>query len=119
MQAGAITEHIDVAQVVLYTFWLFFAGLILYLRREDRREGYPLRTEPSGKPEVPGFIAIPAPKIFRLFHGGTEMAPREDRDTGPINAVPAEPWPGAPLIPVGDPMLAAVGPGSYVKRSNT
>ncbi len=33
---GAITSYIDVAQVVLYAFWIFFAGLIFYLRREDR-----------------------------------------------------------------------------------
>ena len=40
MQTGAITGYIDVAQLVLYAFWFFFAGLIWYLRREDKREGY-------------------------------------------------------------------------------
>ena len=35
MHRGAITDYIDVAQVVLYVFWAFFAGLIVYLRRED------------------------------------------------------------------------------------
>ena len=29
METGAITSYIDVAQVVLYAFWIFFAGLIL------------------------------------------------------------------------------------------
>jgi photosynthetic reaction center H subunit len=42
MPKGAITQYIDVAQVVLYVFWVFFFGLIFYLRREDKREGYPL-----------------------------------------------------------------------------
>ena len=37
METGAITEYVDVAQLVLYAFWLFFFGLIVYLRREDRR----------------------------------------------------------------------------------
>ena len=37
------------AQVVLYAFWIFFAGLILYLRREDKREGYPLESD-RGRP---------------------------------------------------------------------
>lgn len=119
MQTGAITDHIDVAQVVLYAFWIFFAGLIIYLRREDRREGYPLVSEPSGRPEVPGFVAIPSPKIFRLFHGGTETAPRADRDKRPLNAVPADPLGGTPLKPTGNPMLAGVGPGSWVQRSDT
>ena len=45
MQAGAITGYIDVAQIALYAFWIFFAGLIFYLRKEDKREGYPLITE--------------------------------------------------------------------------
>jgi photosynthetic reaction center H subunit len=28
------------------------------------------------------------------------------------------PWPGAPLEPTGDPLLAAVGPGSYALRAD-
>jgi photosynthetic reaction center H subunit len=119
MHTGAITDHIDVAQVVLYAFWLFFAGLIFYLRREDRREGYPLRSEPSGKPETPGFVAIPDPKVFRLFHGGIETAPRPDRDTRKLNAVPVDWYGGSPIKPVGDPMLAGVGPGAWVERADT
>ena len=43
---GAI-GNLDVAQIVLYAFWLFFFGLLFYLRREDRREGYPLESEAS------------------------------------------------------------------------
>ena len=29
MGTGAITQYIDVAQIVLYLFWAFFAGLIV------------------------------------------------------------------------------------------
>ena len=50
LPTAALTGYIDVAQVTLYAFWLFFAGLIFYLRREDKREGYPLdsdRTRPA------------------------------------------------------------------------
>ncbi|MBV9775481.1 MAG: hypothetical protein JO143_00385 [Acetobacteraceae bacterium] len=39
---GGLTSYIDVAQMTLYGFWIFFFGLIIYLRREDKREGYPL-----------------------------------------------------------------------------
>jgi photosynthetic reaction center H subunit len=28
MEFGAITQYVDVAQIVLYMFWAFFAGLI-------------------------------------------------------------------------------------------
>jgi photosynthetic reaction center H subunit len=119
MTAGAITNHIDVAQVVLYAFWVFFALLVIYLRREDRREGYPLRSERSGRAEVPGFVAIPSPKTFRLFHGGVETVPRRDRDTRPLSAVPVDSWGGSPLMPTGNPMLDGVGPASWVERSNT
>ena len=34
--------------LALYAFWIFFAGLIFYLRKEDKREGYPLITERPG-----------------------------------------------------------------------
>ena len=51
---AAITGYIDVAQLVLYGFWIFFAGLIIYLRREDKREGYPLESDRSKRaPRVP------------------------------------------------------------------
>ena len=45
MIRGAVTGYIDVAQLVLYAFWIFFVGLIFYLRREDKREGYPLESD--------------------------------------------------------------------------
>ena len=48
-ETGAITGYIDVAQLVLYAFWVFFAGLIYYLHRENKREGYPLLTDKAGE----------------------------------------------------------------------
>ena len=70
---GAITSHIDVAQVVLYAFWIFFAGLIFYLRREDRREGYPLEYEVTGQHRRSGGLdaateGVP-PAAWRHRHG--------------------------------------------------
>ncbi len=114
---GAITSYIDVAQVVLYAFWIFFAGLIFYLRREDRREGYPLESEVSGVGGK-GFLLIPKPKEFLLAHGGSVFAPRDEAPRE-INAEKTELWPGAPLRPIGNPMTAGVGPGSYAMRSDT
>ncbi len=78
METGAITNQIDVAQLVLYAFWIFFFGLILYLRREDKREGYPLESDRSGRVKVQGFPRIPSPKTFRLDDGTMRYAPRAE-----------------------------------------
>lgn len=118
MKTGAVTSYIDVAQIALYAFWIFFAGLIVYLRREDKREGYPLESDRSGRVRVQGFPAIPSPKTFKLANGGTVQAPRQERPSRPILAQPTGSYLGAPLQPTGNPMLDAVGPASYADRSN-
>jgi len=116
---GDITSHIDVAQVVLYAFWIFFAGLIFYLRREDRREGYPLESEVTGKvDEGSRGLWVPEPKVFLLPHGGTAMAPTDRRDPQPTQMEPVEDWSGAPFQPTGNPMLDGVGPAAYAHRSD-
>ena len=114
MPKGAITSYIDVAQVVLYAFWIFFAGLIFYLRREDKREGYPLGLGPSpASVKVQGFPPIPAPKTFLLPHGGTSGAERDAIDPPRSRPSRRAAWPGAPLEPTGIPMLDGVGPAAY------
>jgi photosynthetic reaction center H subunit len=118
METGSITSSIDVAQLTLYLFWLFFAGLIYYLRREDKREGYPLESDRSARIRVEGFPAVPAPKKFVLAHGETRYAPSAPVAAAPIAAKPVGPWLGAPLEPTGNPMLAGVGPGSYAARED-
>lgn len=57
-----VTQYVDFAQIALYVFWIFFAGLIYYLRREDKREGYPLETR--RKVRVQGWPPIPSEKYF-------------------------------------------------------
>lgn len=54
-------HYIDGAQIVLYVFWFFFFGLIYYLRREDKREGYPLLTEDGTKD---GWPSVPSKKTY-------------------------------------------------------
>lgn len=114
---GALTEYLDVAQITLYAFWLFFAGLVWYLRGEDRREGYPLESE--GVPqfnEQRGWLYIPPPKSFHLRTGEVIKSPAFAKDPRPFNANKVEPWPGAPFQPKGDPLLSGMGPGSWVTR---
>nr|1EYS_H Chain H, PHOTOSYNTHETIC REACTION CENTER [Thermochromatium tepidum] len=119
MPAG-ITHYIDAAQITIWAFWLFFFGLIIYLRREDKREGYPLdsnRTERSGgRYKVVGFPDLPDPKTFVLPHnGGTVVAPRVEAPVA-VNATPFSPAPGSPLVPNGDPMLSGFGPAASPDR---
>lgn len=115
---GNIVGIFDVAQVTLYVFFIFFIGLIFYLRREDRREGYPLFSEPSNKLKGDDFLFIPPPKTFKLADGSSVQAPDGKWDTRTPNGTKIAAWPGAPMVPNGDPMLAAVGPGSYAERQN-
>jgi photosynthetic reaction center H subunit len=115
---GTITGSLDVAQVVLYLFWVFAAGLIFYLRREDKREGYPLESERSPYVRVQGFPAIPSPKTFRLPHGGSVSAPRAGGEGREIRVVPADGTPGFPFEPVGNPTVDGVGPASWTMRAD-
>lgn len=117
MPSGAITGYIDVAQLTLYAFWIFFAGLIYYLRREDKREGYPLESDRSAVINVQGWPPVPRRKVFVMPHGEglRESNPPERRA---IPVVPAEPFPGAPMVPTGNPMRDGVGPASYAMRAD-
>ncbi len=119
MHDGGITGYIDVAQVVLYVFWIFFAGLIYYLRQEDKREGYPLVPDGLGRVRSQGFPPVPAPKTFILAHGGTVQAPRDEAPCVPANGTPSARYIGAPLDPVGNPMLSGIGPASFAQRADT
>lgn len=117
MGTGAFTPYIDVAQITLYVFWVFFIGLIWYLRREDRREGYPLEVDGKGMSSH-SVLFIPEAKTFNLPHGGTAIAPDLKADTRPVKASRRVNYPGTPLEPTGDPLADAVGPASYAERAD-
>lgn len=122
MFSASLTSHIDVAQVVLYIFFIFFFGLVLHLRREDKREGYPLESDRSHRaPRTPivGFPSMPAPKRWKMPHGEADLiAPRAPIVAPPIRGVidADRPLLGYPLQPSGNPLHDAIGPGSYVER---
>ena len=116
MQVGAITGYIDVAQLALYAFWLFFAGLVYYLHRENKREGYPLIDDRKRRVVVEAFPFKPAPKSFLMHDGHTVLVPRPDPEQ-PLNAT-RQRFPGAPLVPVGDPLLSGLGPGAWANRAD-
>lgn len=110
------SNYLDLAQVLLYVFWFFLAGLIFWLRREDRREGYPLESDPTG--EVRGIdpIFMAPPKTFLLRDGTTKTVPHDERDIRAVAAARLGAWPGAPITPTGDPLVDGVGPAAWAER---
>ncbi len=119
MQIGAITAHIDVAQAVLYAFWLFFAGLILYLLRENKREGYPLvAPDRAGISPVvvEGFPPTPTPKGFVMPDGSLLLKPGPEHRQPLTRFARAGKFQGAPIIPTGEPLTAGIGPGAWAER---
>lgn len=115
---GEITGYIDVAQVALYVFWGFFFALILWLRKEDRREGYPLESDPTGRIGNRGSLLLPKAKTYRLRDGNTVTTPNFRRDDRPVAARRVGNWPGAPMVPTGDPLVDGVGPAAWAERAD-
>jgi photosynthetic reaction center H subunit len=110
----------DVTALILTAFVLFFFSLILYLRREDRREGYPLEDDATGRLEpASGLFFTARPKTFVFSDGAVLRKPNADRETPVFSASRRTNISGAPLSPVGDGMLAKVGPGAYAQRAQT
>ena len=65
-----IFGNVDLAQISLYLFWAFFACLVIYLQRENMREGYPLEDEEGALSANQGPYGEPtAAKTFKLPHG--------------------------------------------------
>ncbi len=116
MMPGTITGDIDAVQIALGAFFVFFAFLVVYLRREDKREGYPLVERTSRRGSIIGWPAPPPPKTYRLMDGGTAQMPHRYPQE-PVEGVPIPPN-GEPLVPAGDRLLAGVGAGAYALRSD-
>jgi photosynthetic reaction center H subunit len=114
-----LTPGIDVALLVFYAFVLFFILLVFYLRREDRREGYPLEREFTGRLESEGGPFLTAlPKTFKLSFGrGTVTTPTQGREPVEIAARFTDRFPGAPYAPTGNPLVDGIGPASYANRA--
>jgi photosynthetic reaction center H subunit len=60
---------------------------------------------------------MPSPKTFLLPDGHKVYAPRVE-EPEVINAVPYGKFPGAPFVPLGDPMLSGMGPGAWARRAD-
>lgn len=111
--------NVDLAQVALYAFWIFFAGLVVYLQRENMREGYPLEDD-DGNPSGPSVFPLPEPKTFLLAddRGSVTVPDPERRDTRTFAMERVSQSHGSPFEPTGNPMLDGVGPASYAMRAD-
>ena len=108
----------DLAQLSLYLFWLFFAGLVIYIQRENMREGYPLENEDGNESANQGPYDPPSTKkTFKLPHGRGEVSlPDFKRETREVALERTNIATGSPLVPTGDPMDTGVGPASWSER---
>lgn len=114
-----ITDYIDLAVVAIYLFWFFFAGLVFYLQKEGRREGYPLETETPGEYLDHGLFWIPERKAYNMPHGGVKYAPPLEMDTRPVAGTPVDGLAGSPIEPhPGNMMLSGVGPAAWAERDD-
>ena len=114
-----ITPGIDVALLVFWAFLLFFVCLIFYLRREDRREGYPLEDEMSGRLDTAGGpMHTGSTKSFLLpFGHGRVTAPTKGREPVDIAARRTDRFAGAPYAPTGNPLVDGIGPAAWADRA--
>ena len=113
--------YVDVAELALYSFFGFFLALVFYLRREDRREGYPLEDDISGRVDSDNSaLLFDDAKTFLLpFDRGTVTTPTGERDPQPDNVTYNGPrYAGTPFEPTGNPLSSGVGPGAYAQRKD-
>lgn len=113
----------DVAELTFILFFVFFVGLVIYLNRESRREGYPLEHEQTGFIDRGLPLSDGGKKTFKLPHGrGTyvpEDAPRDELSkVGNIPAKQSFGGAGAPWEPTGDPMADGMGPAAFAQRQD-
>lgn len=117
-EVGAFTQYIDLPQLLLYVFFGAFLVLVLYLNRESKREGYPLRSDHRGNIVEEGYPGTPEPKTYQLLNGRTVSLPSgktdDERELAAVNGR----GPGDPIIPTGNPMIDGIGTASYAMRED-
>ena len=116
--------NFDLASLAIWLFWIFFAGLVIYLQTENMREGYPLRDDNDEVPANESLLPLPKNKTFILRDGkGTLTVPSREYEDAKMRKdlalAQSSPSTGAPWIPTGDPMLDGVGPAAWAQRQDT
>jgi photosynthetic reaction center H subunit len=111
----------DLASAAIWLFWIFFAGLVIYLQTENMREGYPLRDDDDDTPANESLWPVPKGKTFHLRDGRGELSvPSRDYEDSKMRKdlalAQSSVATGSPWLPTGDPMLDGVGPASWAPR---
>lgn len=108
--------HVDIAEIALWAFFLFFVGLVVYLRREDHREGYPME-EDSGKVGRSSLFRAKDKRFILAHNLGIVYKPgKREYEVPNPRARRVSPYAGAPLEPLGNPLVDGVGPASWCNR---
>ncbi len=109
----------DVAELAFWAFVLFFVCLVFYLRREDRREGYPLEDEITGRIDsAAGPFSSSLRKSFKLpFGRGTATTPTQMREAIDLAGRRIDRFAGAPYAPTGNPLVDGIGPAAWADRA--
>jgi len=115
---AAFFGEVDLASVTLWLFYIFFAGLVIWIQRENMREGYPLEDDEGNASSNPSMWPLPEDKTFKLPHGRGEVTVPSGQtpERADIALKRVGPGNGYPLEPTGDPMLDGVGPASWAPR---
>lgn len=120
MTEDYILGNLDVASIALWLFFIFFVGLVIWIQRENQREGYPLIEEDGSKADAGGVWPVPEDKTFLLPHGRGEytVPSGQTQERGDIDEklVPTNGASGFPFDPAGDPLADGVGPASWAPR---
>ena len=108
----------DLASLSLWLFWFFFAALIIYIQRENMREGYPLEDDDGNLSANQGLFPVPDDKTFKLPHGRGEVTvpSGQNEDRKDLALAKTAHGNGFPFVPTGDPMADGVGPASWAPR---
>jgi photosynthetic reaction center H subunit len=117
MSYFAYASQFDAALLALYAFYALFVVLIMYLRNEDRREGYPLLHEHYGTLKVVAARGAPKPKIWPLRYGAPAASNTVERDMAGLLS-PIGNKRGEPYAPLGNPLQDGVGTASYALRAD-
>jgi photosynthetic reaction center H subunit len=117
MRNVILVGGLDVAELAFYAFFIFFVGLVIYLRQQDRLEGYPKEDEKGRILSPAGPATMSRPRRFKLpFDRGTVVVPRRGAEP-PFAARRVDRFDGAPYEPTGDPLVDGVGPAAWAERS--
>ena len=113
--------NFDLASAAIWLFWIFFAGLVIYLQTENMREGYPLRDDNDEVPANESLLPLPKEKTFKLRDGRGELTvpSREYEDAKmrtDLALAQSSSATGSPWNSTGDAMADGVGPASWVPR---